>query len=323
MHYYYNHDGENKGPVSLQELHALAQQGSISGKTPVIEEGGAQWKRYAELGGSPAPAPANRPLLARLLSVNESVDRTLGKFLKLPSCLPSDESRRRELLARWNGIMALVVWAGFVLVGFAMGSAVEGTGVPLLGTVAGGFVLGFIVQYIYYQFYGLTSSIIFGQRIVLSSMGAARLLAALSVVVLLFMIYLTFTASGLPNMLLYLIYGLMSLAMAYFLFNADEFIVSVRPGCVSPGRELNNFIRLILRAFFMSLHVLAPAAIALSAIALVALLSGEGGFKALMSASAHLVIIGLPLLTFFGLCLSSWAFDLLDGIFSLGEPKER
>lgn len=48
--FFYNPNGSDKplGPVSLDDLRVMAAQGTITGNTPVIREGAAEWGRYRD-----------------------------------------------------------------------------------------------------------------------------------------------------------------------------------------------------------------------------------------------------------------------------------
>jgi len=49
LHWYYQDEGETRGPVGLTELRSLAATGAISPLTPVAEAGGEDWLTYADL----------------------------------------------------------------------------------------------------------------------------------------------------------------------------------------------------------------------------------------------------------------------------------
>src|SRR5262245_2199514 len=57
MEWYYAVGGEQKGPVSDQELQRLAQQGAVTPQTLVWREGMAGWQPYG--GGTPPAMPGN------------------------------------------------------------------------------------------------------------------------------------------------------------------------------------------------------------------------------------------------------------------------
>jgi hypothetical protein len=50
MKYHYTDaNGKNAGPIDVEELQALRSKGVISESSLVVEEGGAQWRKYADL----------------------------------------------------------------------------------------------------------------------------------------------------------------------------------------------------------------------------------------------------------------------------------
>jgi hypothetical protein len=57
-YYYANSRNEPVGPVTLDELQRLAQQGVIRGDTNVIEHGAAAWSKWSVIAAAPTPAPA-------------------------------------------------------------------------------------------------------------------------------------------------------------------------------------------------------------------------------------------------------------------------
>lgn len=57
MSWYYAVGQEQKGPVTDEQLAALAKDGAITGETLVWREGLADWKPYATVSGGGAPAP--------------------------------------------------------------------------------------------------------------------------------------------------------------------------------------------------------------------------------------------------------------------------
>lgn len=62
MRYLYHLSEGNKGPVTFEQLQALAQAGTIDNMTPVLAEGAREWSRWLFIKnapqGTPAPAPA-------------------------------------------------------------------------------------------------------------------------------------------------------------------------------------------------------------------------------------------------------------------------
>lgn len=57
MSWFYAQGGQQKGPVSDQELQALVQAGTITSATLVWREGMADWKPYASVAAPPPPPP--------------------------------------------------------------------------------------------------------------------------------------------------------------------------------------------------------------------------------------------------------------------------
>lgn len=62
MRYLYHLSEGNKGPVTFEQLQALAQAGTIDNMTPVLAEGAREWSRWLFIKnapqGAPSPAPA-------------------------------------------------------------------------------------------------------------------------------------------------------------------------------------------------------------------------------------------------------------------------
>lgn len=62
MRYLYHLSEGNKGPVTFEQLQALAQAGTIDNMTPVLAEGAREWSRWLFIKnapqGTPTPAPA-------------------------------------------------------------------------------------------------------------------------------------------------------------------------------------------------------------------------------------------------------------------------
>lgn len=339
MNYYYNIDGRNEGPVSEQELHQLAARGLVRPGTPVIEVGGSQWKRYRDIapqdnaaprywGNTMPPAPGTGNLMGRFLSINNGIDKLLSRLLKLPGCFPETDDKRRELMDKEAGVAGLAIWLSYALLGLGAGSALSSGGSVLLGLL-GGVLVGFIVQYVAYHLYTITNSLLLGQKIVLSSMGFPRLLGSVSLAVALALVVMVFCSDDAGDMLSTLCGALVAVGMSYLCFNADKLMVEIRPSDVSPGREFNSTIRFLLRSVFTVAHLLAPALMVLAALGvmLTQCFGGSGaenGMPPVGSLDSVLemgiivgVLVHLPLVTWLGLCLSSWFFDLLDGVFAM------
>ncbi len=336
MNYFYNLDGQNRGPVSLEELHDLARRGVIRTKTPVIEQGGSQWSRYGQLttpeAGSPLP-PAVPPasLFARLLEMNPALDRMTARLFRLPSVVPRGDEEKLRQMNRLAGIAGLAIWAAQIVVALGMAGSPAAGDFPAAAFLLVGLLVGFAAQYVAYQMYIMTNSLIIGQKIALSSLGFPRLLGALFLIGSLALLFALLTASGSAAIFSRLCGLLVCVASCYLCFNAEELTVSVEPGKVSPGREFNNVIRFLLRNFFAVLHLLAPVLMILAALGLAVSLSGSpepssfGPYRSspspLDTLGANLLLsflIYVPLFNFIGLCLTSWLFDLFDAFFSPG-----
>jgi len=346
MNYYFNIDGRNKGPVSEQELRQLAARGVIRPGTPVIAEGGRQWKRFRELfpqeearyggqgGVNLPPAPGSGNLMGSFLSLNKGIDKLLTRCLKLPECFPKTDAKRRELMDKEAGVVGLAIWLSYALLGLGIGCALSQGGM-VLAFLLGGILIGFIVQYIAYQLYVITNPLLLGQKIVLSSLGFPHLLGSVCLAATLAQIVMVFCSSDAAGMLRWLCGALVSVGMCYLCFNADKLMVEVRPTDVSPGREFNNTIRFLLRSVFTVAHLLAPVLMVLAALGVTLTQcfgeSGPAGPMGSLQSLANMlemgvivaVLVHLPLVTWLGLCLSSWVFDLLDGLFAMGRRSGK
>lgn len=65
MRYLYHKSGSNVGPVSFEELQALAAAGTIDGMTPVLAEGSKAWSRWLFIKDAPQNTPAPEPVLPK------------------------------------------------------------------------------------------------------------------------------------------------------------------------------------------------------------------------------------------------------------------
>lgn len=63
MRYLYHLSEGNKGPVTFEQLQALAQAGTIDNMTPVLAEGAREWSRWLFIKDTPqgAPTPTTAP----------------------------------------------------------------------------------------------------------------------------------------------------------------------------------------------------------------------------------------------------------------------
>lgn len=346
MNYYYSIKGETKGPVDGGELDRLLAEGVITSKTPVIEVGGTEWSRYSVLraGNSavqvPPPPVDEKSFLEKLLSINTWMDGAMSKVFRMPSFVPQDDEGRLKIMEKMANLTGLVIW-GSMIVGYtSMGAQAGGMGV-LVGLVVG-VLYGFIVQYLAYQLYSITNSLLIGQRVALSSARFPRLMSTLMIFATLAVAIATLvTAEGVGGILLALCAIFPCIAMVYLCMNAEGLLVDVNPAEVSPGREFNNSLKFILRAIFASVHLLTPILAVLAALSMVflafsvggdassadsmamAYMSGGNGLETLLaSAVSVLVLLHMPLITWLLLCISSWVLDLFDALFAMGSKKQ-
>lgn len=160
MEWYYAVGGEQKGPVSAQELERLAAQGVVTADTLVWRDGLANWQRFADSNlGTPAPPPA--PIIvppaappgggvfcAGCGGVFQGTDViSLGGGLYCASCKPAalqrlregestsgaaeairNEHLKHEASVKSIGVLYYLGGVGLVLVG----------GISLLGAASGG-----------------------------------------------------------------------------------------------------------------------------------------------------------------------------------------
>lgn len=327
MKYYYNLNGTNVGPVTSEELFVLEQNGTININTPVIEEGGKQWQRWgnirttAALSALPsAPQHSIRlnTLFNKLINFNQGADALLNKIFRLPKFIPTDEAGQQARMRQLANITALAIWVSYIIaaVGLTAGCT-KGVG-PLIGSFIGAVIGGFIMQYVNYQIYVMTNALLIGNKITMASGALPRLLGLFSIIGVLVMLVCFCTANGISDAMVNLAGVFVLLMMGYMCFNAETFLIKVRPGEVSPGREFNNVIRLLLRTLFLAVQVTLPICCVLSAISLACSNSHSAAF--LFNPAAVLLplfAINLPIIIWLGLCLSSWVFDLYDSICSL------
>ncbi len=376
MRYFYSKAGKPEGPVDADTLDKLAEEGIIVPKTPVIEEGSSTWSTYAALRPSspapaptpaPAPAPASAPTPADsenapkpaaassiespsrrgglasffgfIAGLNERVDALLNKLFRLPSWVPDGEEARCGLLGKISGITGALIWLCIVLSGIAV--ACKLTMWLFVPVLLGSILYGFILQYLIYQISRNMNAMILGQRIVMSSVHFPRFLGAIcsifGLVTLLVCLFYLFTGK-LSDFFLSLASLLILVCMSYLNFNADKVLVTVKPAAVSPGREFNNYFRLLIRSYAASLQVFAPLLIVAGALSLIFFVMldaqnitlfsfGKSGgvsvFKALDNLLQAFIYIHIPLIAWIILGLGSWIADLLDAIFSLPDRSSR
>lgn len=342
MNYYYCIKGETKGPVDGAQLDRLLEEGAITPKTPVIEVGGSEWSRYAVLRAGkssvavPPPPADEKSFVDKLLGINTWVDGILGKLFRVPAFVPNDDDGRMKIMEKMANLTGLVIWASMLVCFMGIGMQM-GAEYMLVGGIVG-LVYGFIVQYLAYQLYSITNSLLIGQRVALSSARFPSLMGTLMIFSTLAVAITTLvTAEGIGGILLALCAILPCVVMVYLCMNAEGLLVDVSPAEVSPGREFNNSVKFILRAVFASLHILTPILAILAALAMVFMAMSMGGeedamamaymrggqdFEALItSAGTVLVLLHMPLITWLLLCVSSWVLDLLDSFFAMGTRK--
>lgn len=330
MRYYYSIKGEVKGPVEGEELDLLAEQGVIKPNTPVIEVGGTAWSRYSAIrpgnAGVPLPPPVQQAsVMEKLLGINTWVDRVLEKIFRMPAFVPSDYAGRMKAMEKMSNLTGLIIWVSVILSCMSSGMAVDGSW--MLGGLLAGVIYGFVAQYIGYQFYSITNSLLIGQPVLLSSARFPKLIGTIMIVATLVVAAATLvTAEGIGGILLALCAILPCVALIYLCMNAEGLLVKVSPAEVSPGREFNNSIKFVLRAIFAAVHVLTPIMTILAALSalftVVGIDSKELAFGAaeslMYSGIAVIVLLHLPLVIWLLLCVSSWLLDLIDAAFARG-----
>lgn len=340
MNYYYSIKGQAQGPVSGEELDRLLAEGVIKPGTPVIEVGGTEWSRYSAVraGNSPVPPPPadeKESVLTKLMRINSWVDVALDKVLRMPSFVPTDYEGRMKGLSAIAGINGLLTWLGLI-VSFAIVGLQLSVGYMFLGLLIG-LIYGFVVQYVGYQVFTITNSLLIGQTVTLSSSRFPRMVGILMLLVTLVIIITTLIdVDSFGDILMMLIVALPCVVMVYLCMNAEGLLIEVSPKEVSPGREFNNSLKFLLRAFFAALHLLTPVLVVLASLMIVSLAidfgsasseygMGFGGgfmFEALIaSLTTSVALMHLPFITWLALCLTSWILDFYDSIFSLGSKK--
>lgn len=334
MRYYYSIKGEAKGPVEEEELRQLAEEGIIKAGTPVIAVGGTAWSRYSELFGGSVSRIAKPPVkrkvqsesfLNKLLGINTWTDKFLERIFRLPSFIPSDFEGRMRAMEKMANFTGLIIWIGAIITALSFGLSVSGVGM-IVGLLAG-LLYGFLIQYIGYQIYSITNSLLIGQPVLLSSSRFPKLIGTLMMVITLVVAGFTLiSAKGIGGIFIALCAILPCVVLTYLCMNSDGLLVKVSPSEVSPGREFNNSIKFLIRAIIASVHVLTPVLVVLAALSafftVLTIDSQNVGYGSLMSlvasSSAVLILLHLPLFTWLLLCLSSWLLDLLDSAFAMG-----
>lgn len=363
MRYYYSNKGKPEGPLQDKELDELFSRGLIRGTTPVIEEGGSVWSTYAALrpaacenpvrgtsetsagDGAERNAGVSRSkehpsgkrektsrssgastvfgFVAKLLSVNEYIDRLLDRIFFLPSFVPTDRDGQIRMLGLLSGVSALIIWLTCIISAGAFASS--GPASLLIGGLLGGAIYGFIIQYLVYQMSQYINVLLMGQPIFLSSVRCPRIIGFLALLISLLLLAMTVVhmTGEVVSALVDLCLLLPCLGMVYICFNAQKTVVTVSKEHVSPGREFNNNAKFLVRALLLSLHVLTPLLAALAALAatILALPSSETSFTVAGAMLTEviamvLIIVHMPLVIWLVLGLSSWLLDIYDAVTS-------
>lgn len=338
MQYYYNINGQNFGPLTEEELLAEEAKGTINGTTPVIEPGGTQWKRWAQVRPEtaatlpPAPKPVRRApsvtpaqVMDKLLSLNQGFDRLLSKVFRLPSFVPTEPEAQQTMMGKWAGLTALAVWLGYIITGIALmiGSRDEDSG-PIVLMLLGCILVGGMMQYFQFHFYNMTNALLFGNKMTLSGPALPRLLGAICLLTALVLLVVAIAAGTAASLFMGLAGVVISILMVYLYINADVFMVRYSPEETSPGRELNNLVRLMLRSSIVSLQVALPLCCILVAVSLCC--NPPSAMTLAFNPAAliiPLVIFNLPAIFWLVLCLSSWFVDLYDSICSLSALSRK
>lgn len=284
MKYYYNKDGVNHGPVTIEELCALAEQGEIQKQTPVIEKGKKEWMRWRALEemymsggrvGDPVNQPARKapepikdtPALAEKLAFVSKITRVYDKIdgacekLCRGGYVNSPELYKQNL-SLLNGLVGVGTLLCILCYCSANG-VYQNVGI-FLAVLAGGAV----VQYISYQMYCAMLPLLFGSKIKLSSMWLPRILAFACVPLILACVFGAFAGGG-AVWFLTMLGGLFTLAgVGYYCLNCTNLSVKICQDDVVPGRELINLVRFLVRVVFTTLHVLTPVYMLLTSLIL-------------------------------------------------------
>ncbi len=310
--YYYNRDGRNNGPVSLEELKELAMKGEINGKTPVIKVGTKEWVKWEALAsasagqgahsaaGASAPKPVMKTVVlqptpraytATAAQTTQPVEQEMegqglsakitqiyekiNDFLTRICVLPTglvDSTEQRE---KSLNFLNAPVGVGSILcvVCFILGNGLYES----LKLTAVLLLAGCVVQYICYQLYRVMAPLLLGRKIKLSSLGVPWAVMMVSVVLAAGCFRELFSEGKVVGAMEIIMLMLYFAGVAYVCVNAQRLFVTVVPQEVAPGREMINHCRFILRALFTTLHVLTPLLMVICAVSLLA--NGHEGFK--------------------------------------------
>lgn len=308
MKYYYNLEGKNNGPVTLEELQALVEKGVIQPHTPVIESGKKEWMRWEKMAqtlgvaaklpkkptrlafsaapqlrptlqptAAPAPQAAAAPasqetsFIYKIASVYDKVDAMFAKVCRLPERAADSP----EYCVRMQQVLSSIVGVGTLMcvLMFCLANGLYES-IKLLGTL---LLFGAVLQYICYQMYCAMAPLLLGRKIKLSSMGMPRTLAILCAVGILVGLYLLVQTETLSDAASRLMIILLLAGMGYAAINAPKLFVTIVPEEVAPGREMINHVRFIIRVFIIALHALTPILMLLALISFMA--NGQEGFE--------------------------------------------
>lgn len=346
MKYYYNKDGVNYGPVTIEELRALAAQGEIQKQTPVIEKGKKEWMRWRALEESfvnekpsiehevhtpqSKPEPKADPVsladrfafIGKITCVYDKIDGLCEKLCQ--GKLVGDTEQYIKNLSLLNGLVGVgtllcalcYCWAEDLFTNMA----------SLLVVLLGGVVL----QYISYQMYCAMLPLLFGSKIKLSSMWLPRIIAFACVPVVLAGVVGAIFWGGINMFLLMLGVIFTFVCMGYYCLNCKKLFVELSQSNVVPGREFLNLVRFLVRVVFITLHVLTPVYMLLASLILLfidkkAALSYHsfGSFAAdSVASSIALYAAVLPLILLPLFYIFSFIPDFLEAVFARNDNKE-
>lgn len=274
----------------------------------------------------------------KFVGYNQWVDGLLARMFKLPRWFGDTEDALHEKITLVASITAFVSWVSLVLCAIAMMEIG-----PILIALFGGA----LIQYVVYLVCNMLAALLKGPRVVLSSMAAPRLVGYLSLLFTVsyliaagYMVYAGSFAAVIASL------GLtgVSLVTAYVSFNADKFIVAVKPQESNPGRDFNNLLKFVLRCWTTVRFLLAPVIMAVAAISYVVFqiqlaIEDAPNFDYLLyyidrapielqilyvfASSIFYVIALTPIAIWLIYSLASWLLDLLDGLFSLGSHSRK
>lgn len=306
MKYYYNKDGKNYGPVTLEELIALAEKGEILNQTPVIEVGKKEWMRWAKLAETlqsepepepepapaPAPAPAPRPALRATAprpapraaaprpapraqqAAGVDVGSIISKIHQVYESVDRICEKICSLPAGLTGtpekyrktLTDLGAAAGVGTLICALSIIVSYGLYQNVGVMVAMLLVGAVLQYICYQMYNAMIPLLFSNKIKLSSLWLPRTLALLCALLTLGYLVFTFQDMQISTFVVNLGIILLLLMVSFSCVNCTKFSVELSPEEVVPGQELINLFRFLTRIIFTTVHLLTPLYMILAAI---------------------------------------------------------